>query len=75
MAAEATHARGEATNFVAKALYLSSYIFRLICVLPQQIACPPDGHAMPGTCGAVNRHGEKLTGRFGISVRILSKAL
>ena len=40
--------------------YPSKNFFRLNCVLPQQIACPPDGHAMPGDFVAVNRLGAKL---------------
>ena len=75
MAAEAPHARGEATNSVAGALYISKHICRIHCFLPQQIACPSrqrratynwrtkgatDGHAMPGDYVAVNRHGGQV---------------
>ena len=60
--AKAPHARGEATQNIAEALYLSKHIFRIYCTPPQQIACPSrqrraiynwrtkgatDGHAMP----------------------------
>ena len=72
IAAEASHVRGEATRHSFDALYLSSHIFRLLCALPQQIAYPPDGQAMPGTCGAVNRHGDKLTGCLGFDCVALS---
>ena len=58
----ASLARGEATRCSFDALYLSRHIFRFPCTLPQQIACPPDGQAMPGTYGAVNRHGNKQKG-------------
>ena len=63
--AEALHAREEATCHSLGVLYLSSHIFRAFNAPPQQIACPPDGHAMPGTYGAVNRHGNKLNVNFG----------
>ena len=60
LAAEALLARGEATRQFPDALYLSKHICLEFNALPQQIACPPDGQAMPGTCGAVNRLGDKL---------------
>ena len=82
MAAEAPHARGEATNSVAGALYPSKHIFRPNYAPPQQIACPSrqrraiyswrtkgaaDGQAMPGDFVAVNRLLVKLDVRFEVA--------
>ena len=65
LSAEASLARGEATRHFPDALYPSKHICRLNRALPQQIACPWGGHAMPGDFVAVNRLGQKRDVRFG----------
>ena len=75
IAAEASNARGEATYDSHDALYPSKHIFRTDSARPQQIACPPDGQAMPGDFVAVNRHRKRLDVRLGLSLWVFGTAL